>query len=344
VNVKELRRVGRSAVEVTPLGLGTAPLGDLFVRVPDEEATAIVRTAIESGMNLVDTAPYYGLGLSEHRVGHALRNLPGDSFVLATKVGRLLRPVQRGEPRADDLWLGGLAFDPIFDYGYDAILRSHEDSLQRLGLPAVDMVAIHDLDPVFAEAHLFEERLRELDRGGARAVAELRASGAVGAVGLGINSVGAIPRVLEVIDLDYAIVAMPYTLLDQQALDEELPLCLERGVSVIIGAVFASGVLASGEGSGTYGYADPPSEIVDKVRRMRAICERHGVALPAAALQFPLGHPAVAAVIPGAVSREHVSQNAAQFAADIPPVLWEEMKTEGLIRADAPVPGSASRR
>jgi D-threo-aldose 1-dehydrogenase len=344
VNITERRRVGRSAVEVTPLGLGTAPLGDLFVHVPDEEATAIVQTAIENGVNLVDTAPYYGLGLSEHRVGHALRSLPDDSFVLATKVGRLLRPVPRGRRRADDLWLGGLAFDPIFDYGYDALLRSHEDSLQRLGLPAVDMVAIHDLDPVFAEAHLFEERLRELERGGARALSELRASGAVGAVGLGINSVGAIPRVLEVIDLDYAIVAMPYTLLDQQALDEELQLCLERGVSVIIGAVFASGVLASAEDSGTYGYQDPPSEIVDRVRRMRAVCERHGVALPAAALQFPLGHPAVAAVIPGAVSRDHIRANVGHFGADIPAALWEEMKTEGLIRADAPVPDAASPR
>jgi D-threo-aldose 1-dehydrogenase len=343
VNITERRRVGRSAVDVTPLGLGTAPLGDLFVRVPDEEATAIVQTAIERGVNLVDTAPYYGLGLSEHRVGEALRNLPHDSFVLATKVGRLLRPVARGERRAEDIWLGGLAFDPIFDYGYDAILRSHEDSLQRLGLPAVDMVAIHDLDPVFAEAHLFEERLRELDRGGARALSELRASGAVGAVGLGINSVGAIPRVLEVIDLDYAIVAMPYTLLDQDALDE-LALCDERGVSVIIGAVFASGILAADSDDGTYAYSEAPSAVVDRVARMRAICERHGVALPAAALQFPLGHPAVAAVIPGAVSRDHIRANVGHFGADIPPALWEEMKTEGLIRADAPVPGAASSR
>jgi D-threo-aldose 1-dehydrogenase len=342
VNVVEKRRIGRSTVEVTPLGLGTAPLGDLFVRIADEEATAIVHKALESGITLVDTAPYYGLGLSEHRVGDALRELPDDAFVLATKVGRVLRPVRPGAERLDDLWLGGLAFDPVFDYGYDAILRSHEDSLQRLGMPGVDMVAIHDLDFSFAEAEIFEERVRQLDRGGARALTELRDSGTVGAVGLGINMLGAIPRVLDVIDLDYAIVAMPYTLLDQEALDEELPLCLERGVSVIIGAVFASGVLAAGEGSGTYRYDTVPPEVVEKVKKMRALCEGHDVALPAAALQFPFGHPAVAAVIPGALARDHVRQNAANFAADIPPALWAEMKAEGLIREDAPVPGEVA--
>jgi D-threo-aldose 1-dehydrogenase len=342
VNLGEKRRIGRSSVEVTPLGLGTAPLGDLFVRIADEEASAIVHTAIETGITLVDTAPYYGLGLSEHRVGDALRNLPDDGFVLATKVGRVLRPVRRGAERRDDLWLGGLAFDPVFDYGYDAILRSHEDSLQRLGMPAVDMVAIHDLDFSFAEPEVFEERLRQLDRGGARALTELRNDGTVGAVGLGINMLGSIPRVLDVIDLDYAIVAMPYTLLDQEALDEELPLCLERRVSVIVGAVFASGVLAAEEGSGTYRYDTVPPDVVEKVRRMRALCERHDVAVPAAALQFPFGHPAVAAVIPGALARDHVRQNAANFAADIPPALWAEMKAEGLIREDAPVPGEVA--
>jgi len=339
VNAAQTRRIGLSSLEVTGLGLGAAPLGDLFVRVSDAEATEIVRAAHECGIALVDTAPYYGLGLSEHRVGDALRTLPRESFVLATKVGRLLRHVPRGGRRSDDAWVGGLDFDPVFDYGYDAVLRSHEDSLQRLGLPWVDMVAIHDLDTSHGRADVFEDRLRELAGGGARALDELRSAGVVDAVGLGINTLGAIPRVLDVIDLDYAIVAMPYTLLDQDALDDELPLCLERGVSVIVGAVFASGLLAVDVGTGTYGYESAPPAVVDKVGRMRTVCERHGVSLGAAALQFPFGHPAVAAVIPGAVSAEQVRQNTARFAADIPAALWGELKAEGLLRADAPVPG-----
>jgi len=308
------------------------------VRIAPGEATAIVHAALDAGVTLVDTAPYYGLGLSEHRVGDALRDLPRDSFVLATKVGRVLTPVPRGRSREDVFWAGGLNFDYRFDYGYDTIMRSHEDSLQRLGLASVDMLAIHDLDLDHGSVEVFEGRLRELDGRGARALGELRAGGAVGAIGLGINTLGAIPRVLEIIDLDYAIVAMPYTLLDQDALDEELPLCLERGVSVIVGAVFASGVLAVDEGAGTYGYESAPPAVVEKVGRMRTVCERHGVSLAAAALQFPLGHPAVAAVIPGAVSADQVRENVARFAADIPAEVWEELKAEGLLRADAPVP------
>ena len=339
MNPAQTRRIGRSSLEVTGLGLGSAPLGELFVRVSDTEATAVVRAAHECEITLVDTAPYYGLGLSERRVGDALRALPRESFALATKVGRLLRPVPLGSRRNDDAWVGGLDFDAVFDYSYDAVLRSHEDSLQRLGLPSIDMLAIHDLDTSHGRADVFEDRLRELAGGGARALDELRSGGVVGAVGLGINTLGAIPRVLDVIDLDYAIVAMPYTLLDQDALDDELPLCLERRVSVIIGAVFASGVLAADQGTGTYGYESAPPAVVEKVARMRAVCERHGVSLGAAALQFPFGHPSVAAVIPGAVSAEQVRQNAARFACDIPASLWEELKAEGLLRADAPVPG-----
>lgn len=334
----ERRRIGRSTLEVSPFGLGTAPLGDLFVRVDDAEATAIVHAALAAGATLVDTAPYYGFGLSEHRVGHALRDVPSESYVLATKVGRLLRAVPRGGRRGEGRWVGGLGFQPHLDYGYDAVLRSHEDSLQRLGLPSVDLVAIHDLDSRHLDADAFDERLRELEGGGALALGELRASGVVAAVGLGINTVGAIPRVLGVMELDYAIVAMAYTLLDQPALDEELALCLDRDVSVIVGAPFASGVLAAAGDEGTYGYEAAPDPVRTKVRRMRAVCERHGVQLAAAALQFPLGHPAVAAVIPGAVSREQVRENAEHFAHDMPVAFWEELKAEGLLREDAPVP------
>ncbi len=337
MNVRERRPVGRSGVEVAPLGLGTAPLGDLFVRVGDDEARATVHAALETGVTLVDTAPYYGLGLSEHRVGDALRGAPPGSFVLATKVGRVLRPLPRGGQRADELWTGGLAFEPVVGYGYDALLRSYEDSLQRLGLPHVDLLAIHDLDLRALERDAFERHLRELESG-ARALEELRASGAVRGVGLGVTALGSIPRVLELLDLDYVLLAMQYTLLDQPALDEELPLCLKHAVGVVVGAPFASGVLAVEGEDGTYDYAAVPEAVRERVRRLRAACERHGVPLRAAALQFPLGHPAVVAVVPGALSAEQARANAEAFAAEIPGALWEELKAAGLLRADAPVP------
>jgi D-threo-aldose 1-dehydrogenase len=331
-------RIGRSDVEVTRLGLGTAPLGDLFTVVGDDGAREVLEAAVGEGVTLLDTAPYYGLGLSEHRVGDFVRSVDRERVVVATKVGRLLTPVPPGREREDTFWVGGLRFDDRFDYSYDAVMRSYSDSLQRLGLDRVDMLAIHDLDVDHFAGDAFEERLRELADGGVRALEELRASGVVRAVGLGINALGSVPRVLELIDLDYVIVAMPYTLLDQDALDAELPLCVERSVSVVIGAVFASGLLAVDEGVGTYDYADAPPEVIDRVTRMRAVCARHGVSLAAAALQFPLAHPAVAAVIPGALSAEHVRQNVARYRAEIPGEVWDDLKVEGLLGADAPVP------
>jgi D-threo-aldose 1-dehydrogenase len=338
VNVLPTTRIGRSDVEVTRLGLGTAPLGDLFTHVGDDGAQAVLAAAVEEGVTLLDTAPYYGLGLSEHRVGDFVRSIERGSVVVATKVGRLLTPVGRGREREDRFWAGGLRFDYRFDYSYDGVLRSHADSLQRLGLDHVDTVAIHDLDLDHFAPDAFEERLRELAGGGARALEELRSSGAVRALGLGINTLGSIPRVLDLIDLDYVIVAMPYTLLDQDALDVELPLCEERGVSVVIGAVFASGLLADDTGAGTYDYAQAPPAVLERARGIRAVCARHGVPVAAAALQFPFGHPAVAAVIPGALSAAQVHENATRFRQEIPEALWDELKDEGLLRADAAVP------
>ena len=338
MRVAERARIGRSSVEVTRLGLGTAPLGDLFTRVDPDEAEAVVTTALDAGVTLVDTAPWYGLGLSEHRVGAAVRSRPRESVVLATKVGRVLRPARGAAAHANPSWAGSLPFEARFDYGYDGVVRSYEDSLQRLGLDRVELLAIHDLDAKHFAPHELDAMLRELANGGARALEELRTSSAVDAIGLGINTLGSIPRVLDVVDLDYAIIAMPYTLLDQDALDEELPLCLERGVSVIIGAVFASGVLASAPGAGAFGYAEAPTEVRARVDRMHAIADAHGVSLAALALQFPLAHPAITAVIPGAVSASEVRANLQHFMADVPAGVWEELKAERLVREDAPVP------
>ena len=337
MRVTDRATIGRSALDVSRLGLGTAPIGDLFTRLERQDAEAVVTAALDAGVTLVDTAPWYGLGLSEHRVGGAVRERSRESVVLATKVGRVLRPAAgaAGNPS----WAGGLPFEARFDYGYDSVLRSYEDSLQRLGLERVEMVAIHDLDSKHFAPHELDVRLRELGGGGARALEELRSGGVIDAVGLGINTLGSIPPVLEIVDLDYVIVAMPYTLLDQDALDEELPLCLERGVSVIIGAVFASGVLADESGGGAYGYEEPSPDVLARVARMRAIAEAHGVSLAAVALQFPLGHPAVVAVIPGAVSERQVRENVEHFAVEVPTDVWEELKAEALLREDAPVPG-----
>ena len=230
------RELGRTGVRLTELGLGGAPLGDLFVRLTDEEADSVLEAAWESGIRYFDTAPYYGHGQSEHRVGGFLRNRLRDEFVLSTKVGRVLRP---GAERYGN-WAGGLPFGAVFDYGYDGVLRSYEDSLQRLGLTRVDLLLIHDLDRGHHEPDALEEHLDRLEAGGGRALEELRRSGDVRAVGAGVNELGMTPRLLERIELDFVILAMPYTLLHQEALDEELPLLEARGIGVIVGAPFQS--------------------------------------------------------------------------------------------------------
>ena len=334
------RRLGPTDVELPELGLGCAPLGDLFELLDEEVAEATVRAAWESGIRFFDTAPHYGAGLSEHRLGSALRGVSPADVVRATKVGRVLTPSSEPRPAGRGHFFGGLPFAQTFDYSHDGVLRSLEDSLQRLGRASVDLVAIHDLD---AGHHpnpaVLARHLDDLTDGGAKALAALRADGAIRAVGAGVNELGMIPRLLERVELDFVILAMPYTLLDQEALDEELPLCIERGVGVVVGAVFASGILGSpSNADATYGYEVPPPEVDDRVDRLREVCARHEVSLGAAALQFPLGHPAVASVIPGAVRPEQVRENVERLATPVPAKLWEELKVEGLLRADAPVP------
>jgi D-threo-aldose 1-dehydrogenase len=325
------RELGRTGLRLTELGLGGGPLGDLFVRLTDAEAEDVLEAAWECGVRYFDTAPYYGHGQSEHRVGRFLRARPRDDFVLSTKVGRVLRV---GGERGGS-WAGGLAFGAVFDYGYDGVLRSYEDSLQRLGLTRVDLLVIHDLDLRHHDADGVERHLERLASGGMRALEELRRAGDVRAIGAGVNELGMIPRLLEGVELDFVLLAMPYTLLHQDALDEELPLCEARGVGVVVGAPFQSGVLA---GADTYNYGAVPPEVERRVQRLRGICGRYGVALAAAALRFPLAHPAVASVIPGAVRAEQVRENAAHVATAIPGGLWQELKEETLLRPDAPVP------
>jgi D-threo-aldose 1-dehydrogenase len=334
------RRLGRTQVEVTQLGFGGAGLGDLFEVIPEAQAAATLQAAWDAGMRYYDTAPWYGLTQSEHRFGRALYRQPRRDFVLSTKVGRTLHPVHDSENFDRGMWSGGLPFRVQFDYSYDGVMRSFEDSLQRLGLSRIDLLLIHDLDLQYHKTNArVEARLTELHNGGARALAELKAAGRIGGFGAGINERGMIPRFLDLIDVDFFLVAMPYTLLDQQVLDSEFPRCTERGIGFVIGAVFASGILATGAVQGArYAYAPAAPEILAKVARIEAVCDRHGVPMAAAALQFPFGHPSVASVVPGSLAPEHVTSNVAAFRHPIPPALWAELKHEGLLRADAPTP------
>jgi D-threo-aldose 1-dehydrogenase len=258
------RRLGRTDVQLTELGFGGASIGELFVRVSEADAAATLTSAWDAGVRYFDTAPWYGRGLSELRTGAGLRDHPRSDYALSTKVGRWLRP-----STADDFdgspWLGGLPNEVVFDYTYDGIMRSVEGSRLRLGITSFDVAWIHDLDRLYFDQPTMESHFRDLAASGWRALEELRASGQIGAIGAGINDLGLMPRFLDIGDIDAFLVAMPYTLLDQDVLDAEFPACLERGVGFVIGAVFASGILAKGPVPGAkYAYAEPSAEMVAK--------------------------------------------------------------------------------
>ena len=333
------RPIGRTGVAVSQLGLGGASYGELFHRVSEQEAFGAIQAAWDGGVRYFDTAPWYGRGLSELRTGTGLRDHPRSEYVLSTKVGRWLKATQ--DPGYDGTpWLGGTPFEVVFDYTYDGIMRAYEQSQLRLGLARYDLAVIHDLDHMFhGDGVKYEGYLTQLATSGWRAVTELKASGLIRGMGAGVNELGMISRFLDIVDLDFFLVAMPYTLLRQEVLDAEFPACVERGISFVIGAPYQSGILATGPREGAKAdYGAPSAELNATVGRMQAICERHGVPLAAAALQFPLGHPSVASVIPGARSAAQVRRNLEVFRQAIPADLWAELKHEGLLREDAPVP------
>ncbi|MFQ5697990.1 MAG: aldo/keto reductase [Myxococcota bacterium] len=331
------RRLGSSDVHVSALGLGGAALGNLYAPVDEEAARATVRRALERGVAYFDTAPYYGYGLSEERLGRALVGTARGAFTISTKVGRRLVP-RSGPARSDQGFVRARAFDPVFDYSYDGVLRSFESSLERLQLDRVDILLVHDLG---AMTH-GDERHREVFdlamEGGYRALSALRDSGVVGAVGLGVNESQVCVEALERADFDCFLLAGRYTLLEQGALDRLLPLCEKRRVSIIVGGPFNSGILVEGEaGARHYDYATADAEILDRVRRIGRLCEAYDVPLPAAALQFPLLHPAVAAVIPGARTPVEIEANAAWLEIEIPRALYRDLQGAGLLRPDAPI-------
>ena len=334
------RRLGKTGVELTQLGLGTAPFGELFVRLDEAGVSATIERAWAGGIRYFDTSPFYGHGKSELRVGRALGERDRDTYVLSTKVGRLLRrPYGPAAPKPG-FFLGGLPFEIQFDYSYDGIMRSVEDSYQRLGVSRIDLLLIHDLDTWF---HPTQDRLAayraQLLTSGCYALEELKSSDVISAVGAGINECGMIPWFIENMDLDFFLVALRYSLLEQDTLDVELPLCAERGIGIVIGGVFNSGILATGAREGAmHNYEPAGPEILAHVAKLEDVCRRHGVELPAAALQFPLAHPLVASVIPGALSATQVEQNIAAINQPITAAFWADLKERDLIRADAPVP------
>ncbi|HEY4253184.1 MAG TPA: aldo/keto reductase [Roseomonas sp.] len=336
------RRLGRSAVEVTEFGFGAAPIGGFRATIPESEAQGLLDAAWAGGVRYFDTSPYYGYGRSELRVGHALRQHPREDFVISTKVGRVLRPLRPGEAPPGDLRGNGLpGFVPAFDYSYDGVMRSLEQSCLRTGLARIDVALVHDIDFwTIRDQALLEERFRTLMEGGYRALDELRSAGVIGAIGCGLNEADMCLRFARAGDFDCMLLAGRYTLLEQGALDEFLPYAEAHGVGVIIGGPYNSGILIGPVRDGaTYDYTAAPKPLIEKARRLDAVCGRHGVPLAAAALQFPLAHPAVSAVIPGALARTELEQNLAHLRQPIPAALWQELKAEGLIAAAAPVPG-----
>jgi D-threo-aldose 1-dehydrogenase len=328
----DVLELGSSGVTVSRFGLGTAPLGGLFEAVGEVEARAVIERAIARGIRLFDTAPLYGCGLAELRLGRALADVPRDRYVIATKVGRLLQadlPADDHRAEADEaLFHERLPLHPVLDFSRDGILRSIEDSLERLGIERLDIVHIHDPDDHFEQA--LDEAYPTLDK--------LRAEGTIGGIGVGMSQARLLVEFARSADFDCFLLAGRYTLLDQSALDELLPLCEERGIAVIIGGVYNSGILADPSGSPRFDYRAAPAVVVEQAQRMAVICERHGVPLRAAAVQFPLAHPAVASVLVGCRSAVEVDDNADGFSRPIPPAVFEELKTEGFLPADAPVP------
>lgn len=322
------------------IGFGGAPLGNLYRAIPEAEAERTLDAAWEAGIRYFDTAPQYGHGLSETRFGRALRQRPRDDFVLSTKVGRLLEPCEPGRENA-----GHFVDTPhariVYDYSYDGVMRSWEDSRRRLGLDRVDILYVHDVDVrTHGSREASDRRVAELMAGGYRALEELRGSGAVTAIGAGVNEWEVCETLAGLGDFDLFLLAGRYTLLEQEALDSFLPLCARRGIGVVIGGPYNSGILATGPRPGAmFNYAPAEDVVLERVRSIETVCARHGVPLATAALRFPLGHPAVVSVIPGGQTADEVRRNVSNLGGSIPPDLWRDLKDHGLLRPDAPAPG-----
>ena len=323
----EKAEIGSTGVRVTRVGMGGAPIGGLYTAVEAETAVETIRRAHEFGVGYFDTAPLYGSGRSEMHFGDALEGIPRSEYVLSTKVGRLLEPV--AEQPDSEQFVDLPRLEPTYEYSRDGVLRSIDESLVRLRLDRIDVVMIHDPDDHF------EQAVNEAFP----ALYDLRSQGVVGAVGAGMNQWAMLARFAREADPDCFLLAGRYTLLDQSGLDELLPLCMEKGIGIVLGGPYNSGILASDlSDDTTFNYLPAPREVLERARRIKEVCDRHEVPLKAAALQFGLAHPAVAATIPGARSIEEIEENLRMAAHPIPAALWDDLRAERLIHPDAPAP------
>jgi D-threo-aldose 1-dehydrogenase len=335
------RELGRTGLEVCTLGFGGAGIGNLYRVLSGNDAGSAVQESFAAGVRYFDTAPFYGFGLSELRLGAALRGAQ-PAPVISTKVGRrLVATGPQDETTGREGYFSPRPFAPVFDYGYDSVMQSHGESLQRLGVPRVDILLCHDIGRMtHGERHA--ARLHEFVAGGYRAMRELRDSGAVRAIGLGVNEWQVCVELLEQVELDCILLAGRYTLLEQPALEKLLPLCVSRGVSIICGGPFNSGILAAGSRAGArshYNYVAPPAEVLERVRALEAACAEFAVPLQAAALQFPLAHPAIASVVAGCANGAESRNCAAMFTQPIPGGFWAALRQRGLVDPRAPLPG-----
>lgn len=334
------RELGTTGLEVSVLGFGGAGIGNLYRELTEDDALSAVRESFASGVRYFDTAPFYGFGLSELRIGTALAGAQPPP-VLSTKVGRKLVPTGPQDASVGrEGYFSPRPFAPVFDYGYDAVMRSHAESLERLQVPRVDILLCHDIGRLtHGEAHA--ARIAEFLEGGYRAMRELRDSGAVRAIGLGVNETDVCVELLGKCELDCILLAGRYTLLEQPALEKLLPLCERQRVSIICGGPFNSGILAAGSRAGAkghYNYAAPPAAVLERVRRLETLCVEHGVPLQAAALQFPLAHPAVATVVAGCANGAEARNIGKMFAHPVPAEFWRALRERGLVDPRAPLP------
>lgn len=329
---EETKRVGRTELFVPRVGLGTAALGNFQQALTDEAAIAVVDHALDQGIRYLDTAPLYGHGLAETRVGRAVAKVGRDGLVISTKVGRLLRA---DAPRDETQYHDGVPFyrdvppvGPVWDFSYDGVRRSVEESLERTGLDHFDVLLLHDPDQHLAEAAST----------GYAALRDLRADGLVRAIGAGMNNSAPLAELVRSCDLDLVLLAGRYTLLDQSSLADLMPACEDRGVSVVIGGVFNSGVLVDPMPGASFDYVPARSEVVARAVAIRTICDKYDVPLAAAALQFPLAHPQVCTVLIGARTVDELDADLDLLGVQIPSDLWADLQHDGLLDPAVPTP------
>lgn len=339
MQVRHWDRLGNGGLDFTELGFGAAPLGNLYRAISEAEAQAVLTRAWDGGVRYFDTAPLYGLGLSETRLNHFLRDKPRDAYVISTKIGRLLRVCAPDQRDGFGKWFEVPARNEVYDYSYDGVMRSLEASLERLGLDRIDILYAHDLDLFNHKTDTaLTARLHDFMAGGYRALLDLRDQGTIKAFGAGVNAWQPCQWLLERGDFDLFLLAGRYTLLEQEALDTFLPMAEARGVGIIIGGPYNSGILATGPRPGAfYNYDPAPEAILRRTAALQTICTRHGVRLVDAAFQFPLRHPAVVSVIPGGQGVAEIDSNLAAAKARIPPALWADLQAQGLLHRKAPL-------